>query len=131
MPALIGGRAVEHGLVGRALQVEIERRVDAQARAMHLVDAILALQLPPHLLHKVRRLVVGRRLQVQPQRRCLGGIGLLLRDLVVVQHLLDDQVAALQRALGIAHRRVILRALGQRRQQAASGSVRSRACLLK
>jgi hypothetical protein len=65
---------------------------------MHLFDTVVALQLPPHLLDEVRRLAVGRVFQMQPQRRGLGGIGLVRGDLLVLQHLVQHQVAPLQRA---------------------------------
>ena len=120
VPALVRSRAVEHRLVGRSLQIEIERRVHAQSRAMGLLDAILVLELPPHLLD-VGRLAVRGRLQIQPERRSLCLRCLLGSDLVVAQHLLKNQIPALERAVRIAHRRVVLRALGQRCQQCRFG----------
>ncbi len=89
MPSLVGSGAVEYSLIGRALQVEIERGVDAETRAMDLVHAVLMLQLPPHLLDEVGRLAVGWRLQMQAQRRSLRVRCLLRGDLAVVQHLLE------------------------------------------
>ena len=43
--ALVGGQAVEHGAVGRLLQVQIERGVDAQAGLVHLFGAEALFQL--------------------------------------------------------------------------------------
>ena len=117
MPSLVGRRPVQHRLVGHQLQIQVERRIHLQPRALHLFRAILLLQLLPHLLHKVRRNRVGRRLNLQPQRSRFGLLLLFARNLPVRQHLAQHQVAPLQRPLRVVDRRVGLRALGQRRQQ--------------
>ena len=117
VPALVVRGAVQHGLLRGMLQVQVERGVHAQTGAVDLIAAVLTLQLPPHLFHKVGGLRVSRRFDVQPQRGELGRSRLGCRDLVVGDHLVQHQVAALQRALRKTHRRVRLRPLGQRRQQ--------------
>jgi len=48
--ALVRCHAVDNGLVGNLLQVEVEGSVDAQAGLMHLFAAEALLQLAPHLL---------------------------------------------------------------------------------
>ena len=65
--ALIGRSAIEHGLVGDALEIEVERGVDAQAGAVDLFCAELALELAPDLLDKVGGNRVRRGLDVQAQ----------------------------------------------------------------
>ena len=64
MPALIGGESIQHRLLRGVLQVQVERRIHAQARAVDLIGAVLALQLPSHLFDKIWRLCVGGRLQI-------------------------------------------------------------------
>ena len=59
---------VQNRLVRHTLQIEIERRINLQPRAMRFFRAILLLQLPPHFFHKVRSLAIRRRLKLQPQR---------------------------------------------------------------
>ena len=117
VPALIRRRPIQNRLDRHLLQIEIQRRINLQPRAMHLFHAIFFFELPPHLLHKVRRYTIHRRLDMQPQRRSLRRICLLLRDLPIRQHLADHQVPAPQRPLRIPHRRIRLRPLRQRRQQ--------------
>ena len=75
-PALVGGQAVGHGAIGRLLQVEIERGVDAQAGLVHLFGAEALFELAPHLFLEPGR---DRRLRLrdaQAQRRLAGLLGL-------------------------------------------------------
>ncbi len=52
-----------------------------------------------------------------PRGAAFAALLLLLRNLVVLLHLAQHKVAAFERTLGIAHRRVILWSLGKSRQQ--------------
>ncbi len=117
MSALIRRCAIQHRLVRHALQIEVERRIHAQPRAVDRLHPILLLQLSPYLFDKVRSLAVRRSLDMQPQRRSLGHRSLRLGDLPIVQHLRQHQVPPPQRPIRIPQRRVILRPLRQRRQQ--------------
>jgi len=115
--SLVRGRTVENRLVRHQLQIEVERCVHAQSRAMHLFGSVLLLELPPHLLHEVRRNRVRRRLDVQSQRSRLGRFLLLAGNLAVGQHLAQHEVASPQCPLRKLDRGIILRALGQSCQQ--------------
>src|SRR6185437_12514231 len=116
-PSLVGGYVVQHGILCCMLKIKVKRGVNAQAGAVHLVDSVLALQLPPHLFDEVWSLGVRGAFEMQTKRRGHRGRSLLLGDLVVLQHLLKDEVAPLQGAIGMPHGRELLGTLGQRREQ--------------
>ena len=119
--AFIGSQAVEHGLVCRPLQVEVERSVDPQPGLVHLICAQLSLELSPHLFDKPWRLGVRWRLQVQAKWLRSRSIGLGHGDLAIFEHSVDHLVAPAQRAVGIVDRRVLCRPLGQPCQQRCFG----------
>src|SRR5262249_7080041 len=54
VPALVNGQAIQYGLIGSLLQIQIQRGIDPHARLMHLVSAIFLLQVTTYFLHKIR-----------------------------------------------------------------------------
>jgi len=114
--ALIGGQAVEHRVVRRALQVAVQRGVDAQPAFMHLVAAVLGFEVAADLFNKIRRKRSGVMRQLQADRPVAEIVGLLGGDLAVLEHGVDDQIAPLDGALRMIDRRVVLRRLGKPRQ---------------
>ena len=114
---LIRRQPIEHRLVRRLLQIEIERGVDLQPRLVHPVRAELPLQLPPHFFHKPRSHAVRRRLNMQPQRSRPRRLGLRRRDRAVFEHRVDHGIPAAHRPVGILQRRKLRRPLGQPGQQ--------------
>ena len=83
---------------------------------MHLFSAVLLFQVLTNLFHEIRSHAVRLALHIQTERRILGALGFLSRDLAVFQHVVDHQVAATQCALGIVDRRIRVRRFGQARK---------------
>src|SRR5579864_1643271 len=83
---------------------------------MHFIRSVFLFQKSTDFFNKVWgwRTV---RLYVQVQRRGLGAAGFLGGNLAVFQHIVDDQVAALQRLVREIDRRIKNRRFGQSRQQ--------------
>src|SRR2546421_9032735 len=78
VPALVGGKAIEHRLVGGFLQVHVERGVNLQPALMDLVSAVLPLQVAANLFDKVRseRIRIVRQMENNWSAAgvsCLGG----------------------------------------------------------
>ena len=69
VPALVGGQTIQHGLIRRLLQIDIERGIDLQAAFVHLVGAVFIFQISPDLLDEIRSERVRIVLQMQNQRR--------------------------------------------------------------
>src|SRR6185437_11185947 len=88
---------------------------------MDLFAAKLALELTADLFDKVRGFGVGGGLDVQAERHRYRGFFLRARDLAVVTHFGEDEVAAAKGALGMVERRVVFRALGQSREEGGFG----------
>src|SRR5215472_4269264 len=116
--AFVCGESVAKRLLGGALHLEIQAGVDAQSGLVDLLGTILLLQVLADFFHKVRSNVVGLGLELQFQWCALGTLGFGGSDLAVFQHVVDDQVAALQRALGIVDGRIVIWRLGQARENA-------------
>src|SRR5579883_2062416 len=62
---LITGQTIQKSMIGYLLQIQIERRVDLQARFVDLVCSQLLLQLTPDRLDKPGRYAVCRGLKVE------------------------------------------------------------------
>ncbi len=105
------------GFGGGALQVGIDGGVDPQRLLVQLAFAELVGELVLHQVDKVGSVAgfnVGRR---QLQRSGLGAVGLLAGDGAGLDHGVEHQVAALQRALGMPVRRKIAGPLDDAGQQ--------------
>ena len=120
-PAFVRRHTIKHRLIGDLLQVKIKGGVHTEPRTMHLFNAILALKLTANLFDEVRRDRIGRGLNTKPQRGGLGSVGLRLGDLAILQHLVKNEIAAVQSALRVADRRVSLWSFGQRGKQRSFG----------
>src|ERR1700733_11207261 len=106
MPPFVCAEPIEYCLIRGLLQVNVKRGVNFQSAFMHLVGSILIFQIAPDLFHEVRRQRVGIMLQTQSNRLASGVGGLRGRDLSILQHCVDDQIPALQRALWMVDRGV-------------------------
>jgi len=115
--ALVRGQAIENRLIGRVLQIEIERGVDLEACGMDFFRAEAAFQLAAHFFDEPRRYRVGRSFEMQPQRRGAGGLSLGRCDLAVFEHGIDDDVPPAKGAVRVQDRRELKRAFGQPRKQ--------------
>ena len=113
MTALVGRQAVAHRLLRGVLHLQIQSGVDAQAGFVDFSAPYFFSRYCANLLDEVRSDVVGLGLQLEDQRRALGALGFGRGDLAVLQHVVDHQVAAAQRALRIVDRRIVIRRLGQ------------------
>ncbi len=107
----------EDGGVGRPLQLRIERRVDLQAFLVEGHLAVLRVEITAHLLDEVRRDIVLLLDLGDDHRQGGSGIGRLLRELVLLHHPAQDQVAAGLRSIGVANRRQRFGALHQPGEQ--------------
>jgi len=104
MAPLIAVQPVAQRLVGHALQVDVQRGVDAQAALVHGLGSVLFFQILANLFEEVRGQVVTRILDVQTKwqflrRGFLGG-----RNFPLFGHASQDQVPAGQRQLRIQER---------------------------
>ncbi len=117
VPALINRQTIEHRLVCCALPIYVERGIDPQSPFMHLVGAVFVLQITSHFLYKIRRQRIEIMRQIQLQWRVARFGSLAGSDLAILEHRIDDQIAAAQRTLGMNNRRIINRRLGQSRDQ--------------
>ena len=113
MAALVLGGAIQDGLVGDLLQIEIERGVDAEAGPVDFFGAVILFELLADLFDEVRSDAVGRLLDFEGERLGHGGGRLGGRDLSVVLHLAEDEIAAAEGALRTAKRRVVFGPFGQ------------------
>src|SRR5580700_5971024 len=84
---------------------------------MDLIAAVLGLQIATDLFNKVWREGVGIVLQLQVDRFVPSLDGLSRRDLAILQHAVDHQVATLDGSIGVIDRGVKLRGFWQSRQQ--------------
>ncbi|SRR5258706_11859457 len=84
---------------------------------MHLVAAILRLQIAAHLLDKIRRERVGIVLRIQLQGLRLCRRRLCRRNLPIFEQRVEDKVAALEGLVGVIDRRIYRRALRQACEQ--------------
>ena len=70
--ALVGGQAVEHSLIRSLLHVNIERGIDFQSAFVHLIGAVLVLQIAPDFFDEIRRQRIGIVREMQGQRLGAG-----------------------------------------------------------
>ena len=117
VPAFIRGQTIEQSPVRGFLQIHIERRVYAQAAFVNLVTAILRLQVAPDFFDVVRRQRIRIFLQVEHNRLALRIRRLSSRDLAVLEHGIEHQVAPFEGAVRMCNWRIVLRSLGKSRQQ--------------
>ena len=128
--ALQPGQPIQHGAIGCLLQIQVQGGVDPQAFVVNLLAAKLTFQFTPHVLHEPGSNAVGRRLDVQAERRGLGGVGLRVGDHSVFQHGVDHHVAAAEGTIRVDHGRIGYRPFRQSGQQGRfrARSDRARAC---
>ena len=91
-----------HSLRGQALQVRIERSVDAQPFAIEIAIAEPLRQLVVHQVDEVGRFACVHAGRDQMQWLSLGVLGLLLGNGAGLDHRVEHQVAPLDRAFGMA-----------------------------
>ena len=98
--------------VGGLLHPDIKRRGDREALFVEHLGAVLALEVLADFLHEEGR-DAGRlvRLAAGDDRLRLGGVGDRLRDVALVGHALQDDIAARDRALHVDVRALSLRRL--------------------
>ena len=109
---VVGAQPVLERPVGDLLQPRIQRRRHRQAVFVQHLRAVLPLEMFAHLFDEERR--DARRLvrrAARENRLLLGGIGLRLRDVVLVGHALEHDVAPLRRALHVDERALAFRCL--------------------
>ena len=110
--------ALVDGTVGDVLQAHVERGLDAEAVLVECLRAVASFQLLAHFLDEIRRDRIrasgGLRDYNRPR---LGGVRLLLRDVVLVGHLLQHVGLPPFGALHIDRRRIAprLKDAGNRR----------------
>jgi hypothetical protein len=109
--------------VASALQVGIERGVDAQAFAVEVALAELLHQLIVHQVDEVGRFAGVHAGRGQMQRLGLGALGLVLGDGAGLDHRIEHQVAALDGAVGMAEGIEVVGPLNDAGQQRALGQV--------
>ena len=84
---------------------------------MHLVGPVFVFEIPADLFHKIRRERIGIMRKIQPQRLIARFRGLRCSNLSVFKHGIDDQIAPVQRPVGMIDGRIINRRLGESRNQ--------------
>ncbi len=104
VPPFVAVQAVAQGLVGDALQADVQRGVDAQPALVNGFGAVGGLEIFANVFEKVRREVVARILNVQTERRFPGRSLFRRRDLPFVLHAMEHQIAAVKRELRIRER---------------------------
>ncbi len=111
-------QAVLHRLAGDELHLRVERRAHRQAALVKRVLAVARDDLAADFLGEVfaGEEVGAVAARLDAERLSLRLVGFLARDVAVLDHLVDDPVAALDRSLGVAERMVVRRRLGQRRE---------------
>src|ERR1700733_10753409 len=72
MAALQRGQSVEHGGIGRLLQIQIQSGVNPQTFLVHLLAAELTFQFAAHVLYEPGSDTVRWRLNMQTERRSFG-----------------------------------------------------------
>ena len=80
---------------------------------MHLVAAVLVLQIAPDLFDEIRGERIRIVLQVQANGLGLGFRRLLRSDLAVFKHCVEYQIPAFNRSVQVVDRRVITRRFRQ------------------
>ncbi|HTA95097.1 MAG TPA: hypothetical protein VK769_03140, partial [Verrucomicrobiae bacterium] len=98
-------QSIANGLIGGALHRDIERSVDAQAAFVDGFGAVGGFEIFANLFKKIWREVVARILNVQAEWRFFRGGGFRRGNFSLFFHAIDDEVAAIQRALRIRKRR--------------------------
>ena len=111
------------GLRCQALQIGIERGVDAQAFAVEIAVAEPLRELVVHQIDKVGRFAFVHAGRDQMQRLSLGGLGLILGDGAGLDHRVQHQVAPLDGALGMTEGIQAAGALDEPGEQSALGQV--------
>ena len=121
---VVAHEPVDERLAGHRLHLRIERGADRQAALVELLLAVALGDLAADLLGEVAggdgvRARSTRGLTVSGS--FLRLVGLLALDVAVLDHAIDDPVAALERRLLLAERMVVVRRLRQRRQVGGLG----------
>ena len=121
MSANCSRRYADDALRG-VLRIQVQRGVDLQPLRVDRLQAEFPLQLAAHVHHKVGRFDgKGNRREAQLLARCQ--IGLLLRDVTLLDHQAQHDALAGAAAPGILQRVVRRRRLRQAGQQRALGQV--------
>ena len=104
--AIVGVQSVANGLIGGLLHLDVQRGVDAQAAFVDGFGAVGGFEILANVLEEIRRQIVARILDVQAQGSFLGGGFLDGRDFSLFHHLMENQIAAGERARRIDERRI-------------------------
>ena len=115
---IVGAQPALERPVRQLLQLRVERRPHREAVLVEHLRAVLLLEVLAYFLDEVRR--DARRLRrraARDDRLLLRRVGLLLREVVLVRHPLQDDVAALRRALHVDERALALRRLENARDE--------------
>src|ERR1700722_11046982 len=97
--ALVGGQSVEHSLVGSALQVHIERSVDAQAALKDAIVTVFILEIAADVFDEIWGERIRIVLQMKLDRLGARFNGLLRGEYAVLKHGIDHQIASPQGAV--------------------------------
>jgi hypothetical protein len=109
-------QAVLQRLARQNLQVRIERGAHRQAALVERILAVTADDLLAHFLGEVLRRedIVTGAAEIDAERLRLGDGGLVRRDVAVLDHAVDDPVAARDRGFRVVEGLVVVGRLGQR-----------------
>src|SRR5581483_10283170 len=115
--ALVRSQAIEHRLIGGLLHFYVQRGVDLETSLVNLIGSVFRFQVAADFFNEIWR--EGVRIMREMQRHGLGSCSVRLRsrDLPVFEQGIDNQVTALDGAIGMVDRRVNRRALRQSREQ--------------
>src|SRR6267154_6231802 len=103
---LISCKAIEHGLSCGPLHIHVETGVDPQAAFVYLIGAIFVLQITAQFFYEIRCERIRIRSDVQAQWRTASCLGFTRCDLSILQHVVDDQIAAVLRPLRMIDGRI-------------------------
>ena len=81
------------------MQGRVERRVDAEPTLVDALAPVDALEVLAHLLDEVRRLGGTLAVDVEAEEARLGLAGLVLPDVLLLEHALEDVVSSLPGAV--------------------------------
>src|SRR6266704_3429850 len=101
---LVGVQTIAQRLVREALHVDVQRGVDAQSALVDGFRAVRGFKILANVLEEIWREVVMRILNVQTERRIPGGGFFRRRDLPLVFHAMDHQIAAAKSGFRIRER---------------------------
>ena len=121
LAAVVGAQAVAHGLLGGVLEGHVQRGVDPQAAGEDLLVGVALLQVLPDVFQEIAREVAVEILGDDGDGLPGGVLVVPLGDVAVLEHLLEDDVPAGERVVGVVDGRVAAGALHDGGQQGALG----------